>query len=116
MLQEIITGIEATGFIPGRSALVDEMQEYSVVVDGARTPMALSRLLDHMRECGPKRIWLVFGCQGEVDESARPLMGEIAHYKVTDLPISRYLGLRFASAVTLPWNQMATGVSLRLST
>ena len=87
MLQEIITGIEATGFIPGRSALVDEMQEYSVVVDGARTPMALSRLLDHMRECGPKRIWLVFGCQGEVDESSRPLMGEISHFKVTQLAI-----------------------------
>ncbi|KAK9826288.1 hypothetical protein WJX74_005823 [Apatococcus lobatus] len=80
-LPEIITGIEATGFNPGRSALVDEMQEYSVVVDGARTPMALSRLLDNMRECGPKRLWLVFGCQGEIDEAARPLMGEIAHYK-----------------------------------
>ncbi|KAK9868996.1 hypothetical protein WJX84_006576 [Apatococcus fuscideae] len=80
-LAEIITGIEATGFIPGRSALVDEMQEYSVVVDGARTPLALSRLLDNMRECGPKRIWLVFGCQGEMDEAIRPLMGEIAHYK-----------------------------------
>ncbi len=66
------------------------MQEYSVVVDEARTPMALSRLLDNMKELTPKRIWLLFGCEGEGDETIRPLMGEIAHYKV---PAARSLQL-----------------------
>lgn len=75
-------GIEATEIIPGRCEIIDEEQDFGVVIDSADTPQTLSRLLDSIRETGARRIILVFGCEGERDKEARPFMGEIAHWKV----------------------------------
>lgn len=55
------------------------------MIDAADTPERLSRLLDSIRETGPRRIILVFGCEGERDKMIRPFMGEIAHWKVCTL-------------------------------
>ena len=85
--QDIIQGIEATEIIPGRCEIVDEDQDFGVVIDSANTPETLSRLLDSIREAGAKRIILVFGCEGERDATIRPFMGEIAHYKVRYPPL-----------------------------
>ena len=54
--------------------------------DAADTPGALSRLMDGLQECKPKRLILVLGCPGEAQEEMRPFMGEIAHYKVRPPP------------------------------
>ena len=51
-------------------------------MDAADTPAALSRLLDGVRECAPRRIILVLGCPGGREQGKRPFMGEVAHYKV----------------------------------
>ena len=53
-LKSIVAGIEAVEVIPGRCELIDEKQDFAVVVDYAHTPDALSRLLDTIRDCGPK--------------------------------------------------------------
>jgi UDP-N-acetylmuramyl tripeptide synthase len=82
MWQTIVQGIEATEIVPGRCEVIDEEQPFGCVVDAADTPDALSRLLDNIRECHPKRIILVLGCPGERDLGKRPFMGEVAHYKV----------------------------------
>lgn len=55
-LEDIVEGIEGVKGVPGRCELVDEGQAFAVVVDYAHTPDALSRLLDAMRELGPRRI------------------------------------------------------------
>ena len=81
-LQTIVQGIEATEIIPGRCEVIDEDQPFGCVVDAADTPGALSRLMDGLQECKPKRLILVLGCPGEAQEEKRPFMGEIAHYKV----------------------------------
>ena len=80
--QTIVQGIEATEIVPGRCEVIDEDQPFGCVVDAADTPAALSRLMDGLRECHPKRLILVLGCPGEQDQGKRPFMGEIAHYKV----------------------------------
>lgn len=41
---------------PGRFELIDEGQDFSVVVDYAHSPDSFSRLLDAGRELGAKRI------------------------------------------------------------
>ncbi|XP_040963386.1 UDP-N-acetylmuramoyl-L-alanyl-D-glutamate--2,6-diaminopimelate ligase MurE homolog, chloroplastic isoform X2 [Gossypium hirsutum] len=55
-LEDIVRGIEEVDAVPGRCELIDEEQAFGVIVDYAHTPDALSRLLDSVRELGPKRI------------------------------------------------------------
>jgi len=80
-LRTIVRGIEATEVIPGRTEAIDEGQPFAVIVDSARTPDALGRLLDGVREAGAKRLILVIGCEGGKPKAARPYIGEVAHFK-----------------------------------
>ncbi|KAK7399202.1 hypothetical protein VNO78_10381 [Psophocarpus tetragonolobus] len=77
-LEDIVRGIEEVDAVPGRCELIDEEQAFGVIVDYASTPDALSRLLDSVRELGPRRIITVTGCCGEDDRGKRPLMTKIA--------------------------------------
>ncbi|KAJ4803025.1 hypothetical protein LUZ62_015591 [Rhynchospora pubera] len=80
-LEDIVRGIEEVDAVPGRIELIDEEQTFGVVVDHARTPEALSRLLDTVKELGPRRIITVVGCCGEGERGKRPLMTKIAAEK-----------------------------------
>ena len=75
---QIASSLEMCEPVPGRYEMIDEGQPYGVIVDYAHTPDALERLLKSVREMGPKRIILVFGCGGERDRGKRPIMGRIA--------------------------------------
>lgn len=55
-LEDIVRGVEEVDAVPGRCELIDEEQAFGVIVDYAKTPDALSRLLDFVRELGPRRI------------------------------------------------------------
>ncbi|KAK7318224.1 hypothetical protein RJT34_02923 [Clitoria ternatea] len=77
-LEDIVRGIEEVDAVPGRCELIDEEQAFGVIVDYASTPDALSRLLDSVRELGPRRIITVIGCCGEDDRGKRPVMTKIA--------------------------------------
>ncbi|KAF6175096.1 hypothetical protein GIB67_022777 [Kingdonia uniflora] len=80
-LEDIVRGIEEVDGVPGRCELIDEEQAFGVIVDYAHTPDALSRLLDSVRELGPRRIITAFGCAGEGDRGKRPMMAKIATEK-----------------------------------
>lgn len=55
-LEDIVRGVEEVDSVPGRCELIDEEQAFAVIVDHARTSDALSKLLDTVRELGPRRI------------------------------------------------------------
>lgn len=55
-LEDIVRGIEEVDAVPGRCELIDEEQAFGVIVDYANTPDGLSRLLDFVRELGPRRV------------------------------------------------------------
>ncbi|KAL8498451.1 hypothetical protein ACS0TY_021688 [Phlomoides rotata] len=80
-LEDIVRGIEEVDAVPGRCELIDEEQAFGVIVDYAHTPNGLSRLLDFVRELGPRRIITVCGCGGERDRGKRPMMAKIATEK-----------------------------------
>lgn len=86
-LPSIVAGIEAVDIIPGRSEVVDEGQDFSVVVDAARSPAQLRRLLDDVREClgapsaGGGRLLLIVGCEGTSDRQHRLAVGALTHAK-----------------------------------
>ncbi|WP_296805690.1 UDP-N-acetylmuramyl-tripeptide synthetase [Thiocapsa sp.] len=64
--------------VPGRMECFGGAQTPLVVVDEARTPAALETALVNLRRHGPRRIFTVFGCNGERDPAIRPVMGAIA--------------------------------------
>ena len=81
-MQAIVQGIEATEIVPGRCEVIDEEQDFGLIVDSANDPKSLSRLLDSVRRIEPRRLILVTGCEGEGNREERPFIGEIAHHKV----------------------------------
>ncbi|MEW5299762.1 MAG: hypothetical protein WDW36_002742 [Sanguina aurantia] len=84
-LPAIVAGIEAVEVIPGRCEIIDEGQQFSVIVDSCSTPAALGVLLDTLRP-NAKRILLVIGASGSTDPAMRPILAQVAHEK-SDLVI-----------------------------
>ncbi|NLN22153.1 MAG: UDP-N-acetylmuramoyl-L-alanyl-D-glutamate--2,6-diaminopimelate ligase [Syntrophomonadaceae bacterium] len=72
--------------VPGRFELVDEGQNFTVVVDYAHTPDGLENVLKTASSIKRGRLITVFGCGGDRDQGKRPLMGrlsgEISDYTV----------------------------------
>ncbi|HEY2666078.1 MAG TPA: UDP-N-acetylmuramoyl-L-alanyl-D-glutamate--2,6-diaminopimelate ligase [Actinomycetota bacterium] len=79
----IVEGLAGLPRIRGRFDLVEEGQDFAVVVDYAHTPDGLGRVLAAARDLtapagGRPRVIAVFGCGGDRDRTKRPLMGRAA--------------------------------------
>ncbi len=77
-LDGIIVAMEKVPQVAGRFELVDEGQDFSVVVDYAHSPDGLLNVLSSAKELNPTRIITVFGCGGDRDKTKRPIMGKLA--------------------------------------
>lgn len=77
-LERIVQSLEATPPVEGRMEVVDEGQDFLVLVDYAHTPDGLENALVAVKEVAEGRIIAVFGCGGDRDRGKRPKMGKIA--------------------------------------
>lgn len=75
----ITQGLAAVSSIPGRLERIETGQPFTVLVDYAHTPAALTAALDAARALpGTRRVIVTFGCGGDRDADKRPLMGQAA--------------------------------------
>ena len=64
--------------VPGRSELVDNKKDLTIMIDYAHSPESLENILSAVKEYTRGRVISVFGCGGDRDTSKRPLMGAIS--------------------------------------
>lgn len=83
-MESVKEALSSIPSVPGRFEMINEGQEFDVIVDYAHTHHALANLLRSVRELKPARIILVFGCGGDRDKTKRPLMGNVA-VKMADI-------------------------------
>lgn len=72
--------------VPGRSELVDNKLELTIMIDYAHSPESLQNILQATKAYTRGRVISVFGCGGDRDSGKRPIMGEISG-KVADYTI-----------------------------
>lgn len=81
----IQAGLAAT-VVPGRFELIDQGQDFAVIIDYAHTPDGLENVLAAAKRITERNLICVFGCGGDRDNGKRPKMGnisaEIADYSV----------------------------------
>lgn len=77
-LQVIRAALEQLQGVPGRMEIVDEGQDFLVLVDFAHTPDGLDNALAAVKQFATGSIITVFGCGGDRDRSKRPVMGKLA--------------------------------------
>ena len=64
--------------VPGRSELVKNKKELSIMIDYAHSPESLENILNAVKTYTPGKVISVFGCGGNRDNTKRPIMGEIS--------------------------------------
>jgi UDP-N-acetylmuramoyl-L-alanyl-D-glutamate--2,6-diaminopimelate ligase len=79
-LEAAVAGVAAAGGPPGRVERVEAGQDFTVLVDYAHTPDAVTQLIASVRDAlrGSGRIHIVLGCGGDRDRGKRPAMGAAA--------------------------------------
>ncbi len=82
----IVRGLEAIDAMPGRLERIECGQPFSVFVDYAHTPDALTAVLHTLKTVTSGRVICVFGAGGDRDRFKRPLMGRAAE-KLSDLVV-----------------------------
>ncbi len=76
--EDIIEGIESIEGVPGRFEVIDNGQDFKVIVDFAHTGDALEKILSTLREMGCNNIITIFGCGGNKGIDKRFGMGRAA--------------------------------------
>lgn len=74
----IKTALKNISGIAGRFNIVDNKQNFNIIIDYAHTPESLRNLITNVKSLTKSHIITVFGCPGNRDETKREIMGKIA--------------------------------------
>lgn len=80
-LEKIIPYLKNLSQVNGRMEIIDEGQNFNVVVDYAHTPDGHEKIYQYARSitAGDKKVLVAFGCPGKRDKSKRPIIGGLAN-------------------------------------
>ena len=77
-IEDVVERIKRVGYVPGRFELVNEGQDFRVIVDYAHTDNGLENILETVRKITESRVITVFGAGGDRDNTKRPKMAKAA--------------------------------------
>ncbi|MDQ2866914.1 MAG: UDP-N-acetylmuramoyl-L-alanyl-D-glutamate--2,6-diaminopimelate ligase [Verrucomicrobiota bacterium] len=77
-LRDAVLSLARSPQVPGRLEAVPAKRKFQVFVDYAHTDDALLNVLKTLRELGPRKLIVVFGCGGNRDTQKRLLMARVA--------------------------------------
>ncbi|RLQ95834.1 UDP-N-acetylmuramoyl-L-alanyl-D-glutamate--2,6-diaminopimelate ligase [Falsibacillus albus] len=83
-IETILSALQKVEGVAGRFELVDEGQDFPVIVDYAHTPDSLENVLKTVKQIADNKVFVVVGCGGDRDKTKRPLMAKIACKYATD--------------------------------
>lgn len=78
---EVLSALSRLQVVPGRLEHVADVNGAQCFVDFAHKPEALASVLEALRPITSGRLVCVFGCEGDVYQGKRPMMGRIASEK-----------------------------------
>lgn len=64
--------------VPGRSEIIENKRDLTIMIDYAHTPESLEYIISTVKTYTKGRVIVVFGCGGDRDTSKRKIMGKIA--------------------------------------
>ena len=64
--------------VPGRSEIIENKKDITIMIDYAHNPKSLESILETAKTYTYGRVICVFGCGGDRDENKREIMGEIS--------------------------------------
>lgn len=64
--------------VPGRSELINNKKELTIMIDYAHSPESLESILNAVKSYTRGKVISLFGCGGDRDSGKRPIMGEIS--------------------------------------
>lgn len=77
-LQVIVKTVEKIEGVAGRFEVINENQDFSVIVDYSHTPDSLENALTTVNQFAKGKIFVIVGCGGDRDKTKRPIMAKIA--------------------------------------
>lgn len=77
-METIVSVVEEIKGVPGRFEVIEEGQDFTVIVDYAHTPDSLENVLKTTKQLAGNKVICVVGCGGDRDRSKRPLMSKVA--------------------------------------
>lgn len=107
-ISTILETLKDPPVIPGRMAMIDEGQPFSVVIDYAHTPVSLEKVLTLLRSLNRAgKLIVVSGSAGERDVEKRPVQGQVCA-RLADISIFTNEDPRFEDPMAII-NQIGDG-------
>ncbi len=78
-IEDMLPKLSHISQVDGRMEIIDEGQDFTVIVDYAHTPDGFEKVFEYAKEiAGDGKIYSVFGCAGKRDKVKRKVLGQIA--------------------------------------
>lgn len=77
-INQIVTLLETLKPVDGRMEIINEGQDFTVIVDYAHTPDGVEKVLEFVTDIKQNGVKVVIGCPGDRDRTKRPVIAKLS--------------------------------------